>query len=69
MATTVYQVEGMTCDHCKNAVTQELSGLEGVTLVEVDLEGGTATVVSADDLAIDDVRAAIDEAGYALVEA
>jgi len=29
MATTTYKVTGMTCEHCVNAVTSELTGLNG----------------------------------------
>ena len=66
MATTTYGVNGMTCEHCVHAVTQELSKLDGVQKVQVSLENGTATVDSAQPLEEQDVRAAIDEAGYEL---
>jgi len=70
-ATQVFSVSGMTCGHCANAVTEELSALQGVSSVEVDLvAGGTSTVrVVADrDLSTDEVTGALDEAGdYALV--
>lgn len=69
MTVKVYRVEGMTCDHCKNAVTQELSALDGVSAVDVSVEAGTATVTSEQELGIDIVREAIDEAGYVLVDA
>ena len=64
-----YLVEGMTCEHCVKAVTSELSELDGVTAVEVDLNaGGTSRVVvaSARALAREAVAAAVDEAGYVL---
>lgn len=67
MATATYAVTGMTCSHCVTAVTQELSKVPGVQETSVDLVVGgasTVTVVSAAPLAGDDVRAAIDEAGY-----
>ena len=38
---TTIEVSGMTCGHCENAVIQELSGLDGVHSVEVDLASGT----------------------------
>ena len=66
-----FQVDGMTCGHCVSSVTEELSGLAGVESVDVQLvAGGRSTVtVSADaPLRLDDVRAAISEAGYTLVE-
>jgi len=64
-----YTVTGMTCDHCVSAVTTELSQLPGVHLVEVDLAAGEVTVESDGPLPIDEVRAAVDEAGYVLAGA
>jgi copper ion binding protein len=66
MATTTYRVEGMTCGHCVAAVTQELSKLPTVTNVDVQLDTGAVTVESDAPLAVDEVRAAVDEAGYEL---
>jgi copper chaperone CopZ len=64
--TNTYTVTGMTCEHCVRAVTEELSALDGVDRVQVDLPTGTVSVTSAAPLAEDDVRAAVDEAGYEL---
>ncbi|WP_374537230.1 heavy-metal-associated domain-containing protein [Micromonospora aurantiaca (nom. illeg.)] len=66
---TTYQVSGMTCGHCVNSVSTELSALPGVTDVQVDLAGGRVTVTSQNPLDVDTVRAAVDEAGYDLVGA
>jgi copper chaperone CopZ len=63
-----YRVVGMTCEHCVQAVTTELSGLAGVTAVAVDLPTGVATVTSDVPLDAQAVRAAVDEAGYTLAE-
>jgi copper chaperone CopZ len=66
MTTTGYNVTGMSCEHCVNAVTSELRGLDGVSTVTVDLvPDGTSlvTVTSAQPLAADAVSAALDEAG------
>jgi copper chaperone CopZ len=63
-----YVVAGMTCDHCKVAVTQEVTRVPGVSSVDVDLETKLVrihgTAVDADA-----VVAAIDEAGYDAVRA
>ena len=64
--TSTYQVKGMTCGHCVNAVTTELSNLDGVSKVDVDLESGNVIVTSDEPLEADTVRAAVDEAGYEL---
>jgi copper ion binding protein len=68
MTTTKYQVTGMTCDHCVRAVTTELVLLDGVRSVDVDLAQGTVTVTSDGPLDVEDVREAVDEAGYALAD-
>jgi copper chaperone len=63
---TAFAVTGMTCGHCVAAVTEELSALPGVTEVSVDLvAGGTSTVTLTSDTPIDldQVAAALDEAG------
>ena len=67
MISTEYNVQGMTCGHCAQAVTTEIKKLTGVSDVEVTVESGTVTVSSDSALNIDDVAAAVDEAGYELV--
>ena len=58
-----YSVPGISCGHCRAAITAEVEKVAGVTGVEVDLEAKRVSVSGAglDDAA---VRAAIDEAGY-----
>ncbi len=61
--TLTYRVPGMSCEHCRRAVTIELSAAPGVESVDVDLANKLVRVSgsSLDDAAL---RAAIDEAGY-----
>lgn len=66
MSTHVYTVEGMTCGHCVASVTEEVSRLEGVSDVSVDLAAKTLTL-TADAVDTAAVAAAVDEAGYTLV--
>lgn len=65
MSIQTYTVEGMTCGHCANSVTAEVSAVEGVEHAVVDLGAKTVTVTAAefDDAAI---AAAVEEAGYTL---
>ena len=71
MIETTYHVNGMTCGHCVSAVKDELSALDGVSAVTVDLcAGGTSTVSvsSVAPLTEPQVVATLDEAGdYRLV--
>jgi len=64
--TSTYRVTGMTCGHCVKAVTDEITALDGVQRVDVELSSGAVTVVSSAALTQDAVAAAVDEAGYAL---
>lgn len=66
MAETIYTVTGMTCSHCASSVTEEVSAIDGVTDVSVDVPTGKVTVTSDAELTVDDVRAAVEEAGYQL---
>ena len=65
MSTTAeYAVSGMTCNHCVQSVTEEVSALDGVTKVAVDLASGQLTVVSESPVPLADIERAVDEAGY-----
>jgi copper chaperone len=63
-----YVVAGMTCDHCKVAVTEEVTKVAGVASIAVDLDTKLVQVRGSD---VDEaaVVAAIDEAGYDAVAA
>jgi len=68
MTTTTYQVSGMTCGHCASAVTGELTRLAGVRKVDVDVPAGRVHVEADAPLPVEEIRAAVDEAGYELVD-
>ncbi|MDA8208728.1 MAG: heavy-metal-associated domain-containing protein [Actinomycetota bacterium] len=63
MATKVYRVDGMTCQHCVKAVSDELAQVPGIANFDVNLD---TKLVTIDGDALDDaaIVAAIDEAGY-----
>jgi copper chaperone CopZ len=66
VGSTTFTVDGMTCDHCRNAVTAEISGVPGVDSVQVDLASGAVTVTSTVPVDRSDIAVAVDEAGYTL---
>ena len=67
---STYTVTGMTCGHCVAHVTEEVSGVEGVTDVQVTLEDGRMVVTSAAPIDLTKVREAVSEAGaYEVVPA
>lgn len=57
-----FQVEGMSCDHCRGAVTAAIRKVVPGAPVEVDLETGRVTVGAAIDRGA--IAAAIRGAGY-----
>jgi copper chaperone CopZ len=64
--TTVFEVTGMTCSHCEQAVGSAVSAVSGVTSAKADASTGLITVISDGELDDDLIRAAVDDAGYEL---
>lgn len=63
--TKTYTVEGMSCQHCVDSVTEEISKIPGTQGVDVNLAAGTVTV-TGEGFSDAEVAAAIDEAGFTL---
>jgi copper chaperone len=63
MSEITYTVPGMSCGHCKQAVSSGLSQVTGVDSIDVDLDSKIVTVRGheLDDAAL---RGAIEKAGY-----
>jgi copper chaperone len=58
------KVKGMSCGHCAAAVTQALTGLPGITAVQVDLASGRVTYQSQGQASREEVARAVKAAGY-----
>jgi copper chaperone len=58
-----YEVSGISCDHCKQAIEAQLAILEGVDSFSVDVEAKTVQVSGGEDA---DAVAAIEAAGYSV---
>ena len=68
MATTTYNVTGMTCGHCEMSIKEEVSEIPGVTAVTADHTTGIVEV-TGEGVRAEDVAAAVREAGYDLADA
>lgn len=68
MSSREFRVRGMSCGHCATFVSEEIELLPGVEAVAVDIPAGAVTVTSDRELGTSEVRAAVEEAGYELVE-
>ncbi|HEY6530884.1 MAG TPA: heavy-metal-associated domain-containing protein [Acidimicrobiales bacterium] len=62
MTLRTYSVPGISCTHCRDAIESEVAVVTGVEEVYVDVDHRTVAVTG--DATDDDLRAAIDEAGY-----
>ncbi|ART70626.1 heavy metal transporter [Mycobacterium dioxanotrophicus] len=67
MTVTEYHVSGMTCGHCEQSVREEVTGVDGVTQIEVSAATGRLVVTSAAPVPEEAIVAAVKEAGYGAV--
>jgi copper chaperone len=58
------KVKGMSCQHCVQAVTKALNGIEGLKNVQVDLDSGQASFDKDKPVDLETVKAAVKDAGY-----
>ncbi|MFB7500833.1 heavy-metal-associated domain-containing protein [Streptomyces sp. NPDC056161] len=63
---TTYAVSGMTCSHCKAAVTEAVGGVDSVLSVDVDVDTGRVTVITKEGPDDTLIAKAVDDAGYEL---
>ena len=61
-------IQGMSCNHCANAVTKELEKIVQVKAVEINLQKGIAIVELEDNIDDSILIEAVEEAGYKFVQ-
>lgn len=65
MQTKTLDVQGMTCGHCKMSVEGALTGLEGVSAAEVDLNTGKVEVTYDEaKVSLASMKEAVEDQGY-----
>ena len=62
--TKTLNIDGMTCHNCVRHTKEALEELDGVTSVDVNLEGKSAKVEASADIDDATLKAAVEEAGY-----
>ncbi|OZU89121.1 copper-binding protein [Virgibacillus indicus] len=68
MQTKTLDVKGMTCGHCKMSVEGALNELDGVSVVEVDLNSGKVEVTYDEaKVSLDNMRETVEDQGYDVV--
>lgn len=61
---TILHVTGMSCQHCVAAVEKAVSGIEGVSAVEVDLEHEKVSVEHSEAVTFERLKSEIEDQGY-----
>ncbi|UPM56125.1 cation transporter [Gottfriedia acidiceleris] len=64
---TILKVEGMTCGHCKAAVTKAMESVSDTKNIEVNLEGKQVTFHHTTPETVEKVKEAIEDQGYDIV--
>ncbi|NIZ40651.1 cation transporter [Entomospira entomophila] len=64
MLTYNFTITGMSCGHCKRRVEDAVNHLSSVKEAIVSLEEGSLVIHSEAPIVIEEIIAAIDEAGY-----
>jgi copper chaperone len=68
MEKQVINVEGMSCEHCINAITKAVKALNGINSVNVSLKEKTVTVEYDNmKVSLDKIKAEIEDQGYDIV--
>jgi copper chaperone len=66
--TQIFDVKGMSCNHCVNAVESAVKELKGIESVSVDLKSNKVSVAFDDSMVkLNQVKEAIEEAGYDVI--
>ena len=64
MAQITLNVEGMSCGHCSGMVKRTLEEIDGISNVDVDLDGKKATFDAADAGLVEIAAKEVTDAGY-----
>ena len=62
------KVQGMSCQHCVMSVTKALTKIPGIQNLKVDLVKGEATFENPQNVPLPNIRQAVEEAGYKVME-
>jgi copper chaperone CopZ len=60
-------VTGLNCEHCVDSLTEEITELDGVSVMEVDLASGLVTLLSEEPIDPYELAEAVEICGYRLL--
>lgn len=64
---TILYVQGMSCGHCKMAIEKELRKINKVQNVDVNIEEGIIKIQHGLGVKIEDLKKAVNHAGYEVI--
>ncbi len=67
IAKKTFMVEGMTCENCKTRVERIINDMDGL-LAKVNLKSKEVLISMEKEVRDEDIKAAIEKAGYEVVE-
>ena len=67
MKKIIFSVEGMSCQHCVNAVKNAVSVLDGVSCVDVNLEE-KIVAVECDKTPLELIQSEIEDQGFEVTQ-
>jgi copper chaperone CopZ len=62
------KIQGMSCQHCVMSVTKALTRIPGIQNLKVDLVKGEATFENTQNVPLPNIRKAVEEAGYKVID-
>lgn len=60
-------VKGMTCNHCVKTVEEKLLSLPGISHVRINLESGAVAFEDGAGHGVEEIRDAIEDAGFEMI--
>ena len=64
---TTINVSGMTCNHCKQSVTNAIMGCDNVSDVKIDLDSGNV-FISGEKIKLDEIYSAVEKSGFKIIK-
>ncbi len=68
MKEIIIKVNGMMCAGCENRVQNAINLLVGISNVTANHEEGTVKILAQENVSLDDIKGAIEDLGFDVIE-
>ncbi len=59
-----FKLNGLSCEGCVRTSEQEISKIEGVSAVQVDLKSGVANIEASREVNLEEINKALEDTDY-----